>query len=398
MGLKTGAVASLRDQDPAHRSRTELGLAALDRWHGQVHGWFSGDEWLGGPSATAGLETCQVVEMMYTAEVHSRIFRGGVYGDRLESLAYNLLPASCDPRMLAHQYHQQANQIEVSVARRSWTYAGDDANIFGLEPNFGCCTANLHQGWPKFVRSLWMIDDDATLRIVAYAPASIATTMANVPVNFTVETNYPFEDDVTIAVTPDEPVDFGIRIRIPSWCESPTIRVNGNSEELTIVDGYHTIRRHWQADDVIAVQLPTSLQLTHRSGQAVGVRLGALQLSLQTPENWIPVEAAPGLAEWEIHARRSWNYALDIRTVREWTVERQTPGAVPFELSNAPLVVTAKGARAHGWRADGAEAASPPASPMFDIGAPERVHLVPYGSARIRITEFPVAGIELDGA
>ena len=44
---------------------------------------------------------------------------------------------------LARQYDQQPNQVLCSVARRNWTDNGDDSNIFGLEPNFGCCTANL---------------------------------------------------------------------------------------------------------------------------------------------------------------------------------------------------------------------------------------------------------------
>jgi hypothetical protein len=398
MGLKTGAVASLRDHDPAHRHRTERGLANLDRWHGQVHGWFSGDEWLGGPAATAGVETCQVVEMMYTTEVHAKIYKGGIFGDRLESLAYNLLPASCDPRMLAHQYHQQANQIEVSVAPRNWSYAGDDANMFGLEPNFGCCTANLHQGWPKFVRSLWMADDDSTLRIVAYAPAVITTEMSHVPVQISVETNYPFDEDVRMIVGPSEPVEFGIRVRIPDWCDTPTILVNGKHQQLAAVDGYHTIRRQWKDGDVVDVHLPALPRLSHRAGQAVGVRLGALQLSLQTPENWIAVEGAPGLAEWEIHPRRSWNYALDITTVGAWTIEKTAPSVVPFHLQDAPVVVNAKGARVRAWKASGAEASPPPISPIFDVGATERVNLVPYGSARIRITEFPTSGTDLGGA
>ena len=39
---------------------------------------------------------------------------------------------------------------------RVYASNGPDANLFGLEPNFGCCTANMHQGWPKFAEHLWM--------------------------------------------------------------------------------------------------------------------------------------------------------------------------------------------------------------------------------------------------
>jgi hypothetical protein len=31
-----------------------------------------------------------------------------------------------------------------------------ESNLFGMDVNFGCCTANMHQGWPKFAASLWM--------------------------------------------------------------------------------------------------------------------------------------------------------------------------------------------------------------------------------------------------
>ena len=78
------------------------------------------------------------------------------FGDRLERIAFNALPGTFTPEMWAHQYDQQANQVECVVGKHVWTTNNDDANIFGLEPNFGCCTANLHQGWPKFASHLWM--------------------------------------------------------------------------------------------------------------------------------------------------------------------------------------------------------------------------------------------------
>lgn len=60
---------------------------------------------------------------------------------------------------MAHQYLQQANQIMADDTERPWFNNSKESNMFGLEPNFGCCTANMHQGWPKFVNSLWYKED-----------------------------------------------------------------------------------------------------------------------------------------------------------------------------------------------------------------------------------------------
>lgn len=394
MGLKAGAVSSLRDGDPAHRSATEASFDSLERWHGQVHGMFSGDEWLGGREATAGVETCQVVEMMFTLENLAAIYGGGVYGDRLESLAFNLLAAANDPRMLAHQYHQQANQVQASVARRPWTYSGDDANIFGLEPHFGCCTANLHQGWPKFVRSLWMATDDDGLMAVAYAPCTISTRIAGRRVQLDVVTSYPFEETISIAVGLDGPARFPIKLRVPEWCEHPAIRVAGELlGDAEPVDGYVTVDREWSDGDEVSLVLPMAPRVIARDRQAVGVRLGPLQMALKIRENWVPVGGAPGLAEWELHAARSWNIGLiePASTAGSWIVTRTGVGPVPFELEAAPVTIVVEGAPLRTWRLDGAQAGLPPESPVVWATTVERFTLVPYGSARLRITEFPMA-------
>lgn len=52
----------------------------------------------------------------------------------------------------------------------------------------------------------------------------------------------------------------------------------------------------------------------------------------------------------------------------------------------------APGARATEWRMAGAQADVPPASPVLDHGPDDDLRLVPYGSARLRVTEFPVIG------
>ena len=150
MGFKTPALRALRG-DPAEQLRlTDEGWANILREHGQVHGVFSGDEWLAGTDAPRGVELCAVVEAMFTFEQVTRVFGTARHADIVERLAYNLLPATMDATVTAHQYHQQANQVQCTVAQRDWTQAGDDCTIFGLEPNFGCCTANLHQGCPSW--------------------------------------------------------------------------------------------------------------------------------------------------------------------------------------------------------------------------------------------------------
>lgn len=153
MGLKLPA---LRDQlgDGGQREVLDRAFANLDRFHGQATGMFSGDEWLAGPLPNHGVELCAVVELMFSLEILARHYGSGAFGDRLERVAYNALAATMTADVTAHQYHQQPNQVLATIARRDWTYSSEAPNIFGLQPHFGCCTANLHQGWPKLATSL----------------------------------------------------------------------------------------------------------------------------------------------------------------------------------------------------------------------------------------------------
>ena len=91
----------------------------------------------------------------------------GTVSRRLRS---NALPGTFTDDMWAHQYNQEPNQVEVSLHRKPWTTDGPESNLYGLEPNFGCCAANFHQGWPKFAGSLWMASHDGGLVAAVYSP------------------------------------------------------------------------------------------------------------------------------------------------------------------------------------------------------------------------------------
>ena len=168
MGLKTPGVINLFKSGFKEQGGFKFGWAKLMKHHGVASGVFTCDEHLNGASPTQGTETCTVVELMYSIET---LIGLGDYGaelpDILERIAYNALPAAFTPDMPGHQYDQQVNQVKVSREPRKWYNNGDDSNLFGFEPNFGCCTANYHQGWPKFVSHLWYATNDGGLSAVS---------------------------------------------------------------------------------------------------------------------------------------------------------------------------------------------------------------------------------------
>ncbi len=218
--LKYGGVRYRLTGDPKDQDAVFRMLDLLDRYHGQATGIFTCDEHLAGRSPSQGTELCTVVEAMYSLEVLAGILGDARLGDRLEKLAFNALPATFKKDMTAHQYDQQCNQV-ICSAKGEHVYVsnGPDSNLYGLEPNFGCCTANLHQGWPKFVSHLWMKTPDGGLAVVAYAPCVIETKIQGKPVKVVVETDYPFRDEITITVTVPEPMTFPFTLRIPGWAE-----------------------------------------------------------------------------------------------------------------------------------------------------------------------------------
>ena len=239
--VKTGPVWSQVTASDTDRDAATKMISELNKYHGLPNGMFSCDEHLAGPNPTQGSELCTVVEYMFSLEQSLAIVGDPAFGDRLEQLAFNALPGTFTDDMWAHQYNQEPNQVECSLHQKPWTTDGPESNLYGLEPNFGCCTANYHQGWPKFATSLFMLsgapDSDAHDGLVAaaYAPCEVHTVLRGTPVHIVEETDYPFRGVIRLTINPATPQSFPLQLRIPAWASGAAIRVNGE-----LCPGSHT--------------------------------------------------------------------------------------------------------------------------------------------------------------
>lgn len=395
MAMKTGAVWWQFSGEPTAHDYINAVLAALDAFHWQASGVHSGDEHYAGKDPSQGTELCAVVEGMYSYEQLLAILGQPRFGDRLERVAFNALPATFKPDMWAHQYDQQVNQVEASVnEQRNWTTNGPDSNIFGLEPNFGCCTANMHQGWPKFASHLWMATRDGGLAAVAYAPSRVRAVVAgNTEVSITSETAYPFADRIRMQVDPSVSASFPLKLRIPKWARNAAVTVNGQPAGSPPAESFHTVERRWKRGDLVELVLPMQVEAERHWRDAVALKRGPLVFSLAIDEDWRKVGGEEPHADWEVYPRSPWNFGLTLDPEDpsgDVAVEVRTVGVMPFSPAGAPVVLTAQGRRLPQWKLVHGSAGSLPASPTRSSQPLEKLRLIPYGSTNLRVTVFPV--------
>jgi DUF1680 family protein len=381
-------------------------IELLDRHHGQVTGMFSGDECLAGRNPLQGTELCAVVEFLYSLETLFSVFGDPWYAQRLERVAWNALPATFAPDMWSHQYDQQVNQVQCTVnPEHQWTTNGPESNLYGLEPNFGCCTANMHQGWPKLAAHLWMKTGDDGLASVAWAPCRVRFTSHGTPVEVRVETDYPFRETVEVVVRPERPASFPLLLRVPEWAEGATVAIAGAAPQPARPGTLHRVAREWSGETRLSLRLPMKAAITTRYNEAVAVERGPLVYSLRIGEEWTRVNVdkphrEPPHGDFEVRPTTPWNYGLVLDAKRPEggiAFEERPVGERPFSPEGTGVVARARGRKIAAWklqngwagevsRAD-AEWARPHAAES--VGPLEAVELLPYGCTNIRITEFP---------
>jgi DUF1680 family protein len=138
----------------------------------------------------------------------------------------------------------------MSGARREFSKPFDD---------FWCCMGTGMESHSKHGDSIyWKRGDELLVNL--YIPTEL--TWEEQGATLTLRTSYPHGGNVTLeAARLLTPRTFAVSFRIPAWCKSSSLTVNGKAEADTQTQqGYVTLRRNWQTGDKVELKLAMHLR------------------------------------------------------------------------------------------------------------------------------------------
>jgi hypothetical protein len=98
-------------------------------------------------------------------------------------------------------------------------------------------------------------------------------------------------------------------------------------------------------------------------------------------------------SDWQVFPTSSWNYSLNVSAEEPNkgidVMETEIAGN-PFSRRHTPVRLVVKARKLNEWRAEDGASNPLPQSPVDCDALQERIELIPYAAAKLRITAFPV--------
>lgn len=206
------------------------------------------------------------------------------YADMMERVAYNCLNASVDLEgknwFYCNPLKWEGTEGEKHLTGLRWR----TNNCYCCPPSVGRTTAKLHN---------WMYSaSNDGLWVHLYGGNKLTSVLADgSPIEMTQQTDYPWDGRVKLTVnkTCDKPL--AISLRIPGWAENVSLKLNGSAFSGAVQPGtYATIKRRWQAGDVMDLDIPMPVRLVEANPKVrklrnmVAVMRGPLVYCLELPK------------------------------------------------------------------------------------------------------------------
>lgn len=394
-GLKALPATYRFTHNQSDLDRISSGWDLLFEYHGRPSGIYAADEYLAGLAAVRGTELCLVVEVMFSGSYLFQVSGDPKYADRVERITYNALPATLTGDMWSRQYLQEQNQIAAqNMTPNPFPEDGPYSNVFGLEPNYPCCTVNHPQGWPKFVTNSFVTTPDGESLVHVYlGPFSTSQTLSNGsnPVSVSVDTLYPFSDTLTTTINAEKA--FTYYVRVPSWVTNGTISMNGGeATALSPSNGLQAVKASAGTTQFV-LDLPADITIESRPNNSVAVHRGPLHYAYDIPRNETVLtrNALESRAvDLQFEATGTWQYAIDPTTLK-FNNNPPQDGTLPspvFDNGLPPFTITASACEID-WAIAGSTFASAPPENVSCTGNATEITLWPFGATKLRIGEFP---------
>lgn len=231
-------------------------------------------------------ETCAAIALVFFAWRMLRMNPRGEYADVLERALYNGVLAGTqldgkrffyvNPLEVLPEACEKDQRLQhVKPVRQPW---------FGC----ACCPPNLI----RLVMSLQnyiAAQKDGVLYIHSYIGCDLSEPVGGATAALTMETRYPWAGDVRLRLASEGA--FELALRIPGWCPSFRLTVNGEPVRAETIDGYVHLRREWKPGDEICLDMDmpaTAVQSNPRVYKNIGkvaVTRGPLVYCLEETDN-----------------------------------------------------------------------------------------------------------------
>ena len=215
------------------------------------------------------VETCASMSWLQLSQYLLELTGDPKYADAIEKLVWNHAFASQTADGTSNRYHTPLNGT-----KPAGYFHGPD-----------CCTASGHRMLARLPSLVYGVGDDGVYVNQFVESRTEVKLPGGGTTELKLETDYPEGEIIRINVTPDEPHRFPLKVRLPAWCDNPSVWVTG--EELSSLNPgtYRTISRKWQQGDTVEIKLPMNIHRvkgTHTTEGRISLKRGPVVFALDT--------------------------------------------------------------------------------------------------------------------